>query len=156
MPSNHEIIPKKNKGAFLRLLQNRSVQIGAGFLLLLTLIGLLAPLLGTVDPSALDSAQINTLPGVQGVMALADGSVQRTFWMGTDTYGRDIYSRVLFGIRVSLIVGASSACIALVFVGLIGVSAGYFRVVDAVAMRVMDGLMASCDFPSTKSQLTNH
>ena len=142
MLSSEEIISKKSSSVFARLLRNRSVQIGAGFLLLLTLIGLLAPLLGTVDPSALDSAQINTLPGVHGAMALADGSVQRTFWMGTDTYGRDIYSRVLFGIRVSLIVGASSACIALVFGGLIGVAAGYFRAVDAIAMRVMDGLMA--------------
>jgi peptide/nickel transport system permease protein len=141
--STTDITLQKNSSILVKLLRNASVQIGAGFLLALLLVGLLAPLLGTVDPATLDSAQINTLPGVQGGMALADGTtVQRTFWMGTDSYGRDIYSRVLYGIRVSLAVGASSACIALLFGGLIGVAAGYFRAVDAIAMRVMDGLMA--------------
>jgi peptide/nickel transport system permease protein len=141
--STSDITLQRNSSIVVKLLRNASVQIGAGFLLALLLVGMLAPLLGTVDPATLDSAQINTLPGVHGAMALADGTtVQRTFWMGTDSYGRDIYSRVLYGIRVSLAVGASSACIALLFGVLIGVAAGYFRAVDAVAMRVMDGLMA--------------
>jgi peptide/nickel transport system permease protein len=130
--STTDITLQKNSSILVKLLRNASVQIGAGFLLVLLLVGLLAPLLGTVDPAALDSTQINTLPGVHGAMALADGTtVQRTFWMGTDSYGRDIYSRVLYGIRVSLAVGASSACIALLFGGLIGVAAGYFRALGA-------------------------
>jgi len=63
-------------------------------------------------------------------------------WLGTDAYGRDMYSRMLYGARVSLIVGLGVAVVS-VLIGLVfGVLAGYFRWVDAVVMRFMDGLMA--------------
>ena len=74
---------------------------------------------------------------------LPDGStVTHTFWLGTDSFGRDIYSRVIYGTRVSLLVGAGTATLALCLGGLLGMLAGYFRRVDALLMRVMDGLMA--------------
>jgi peptide/nickel transport system permease protein len=126
-----------------KLLENRSVQIGTGVMALLLALAMLAPVLGTVDPSAMDSSQINTLPGVAGQMGLPDGSsVAHHFWMGTDSFGRDIYSRVLYGIRVSLLVGFCTALVSLTFGVLFGMLAGYFRGVDAILMRVMDGLMA--------------
>ena len=74
---------------------------------------------------------------------LVDGStVAHTFWLGTDSFGRDLYSRVVYGAQVSLLVGGFTAALALALGGFLGMPAGYFRQVDAVLMRFMDGLMA--------------
>jgi peptide/nickel transport system permease protein len=126
-----------------RLLHHRSVVIGGALVLLMVAIAILAPLLGTVDPKAIDPAYRNRVPGTEHVIARADGtSTTQTFWMGTDSLGRDVYSRVIYGARVSLIVGVTvaliSGCVGLA----IGLIAGYLRWVDVVIMRVMDGLMA--------------
>ena len=125
------------------LLAHGAVRFGVGVLAVLLMISVLAPWLGTVDPAAMDSAHINTLAGTVGEFSLLDGTtVAHTFWMGTDNFGRDIYSRVLFGTRISLLVGLCTALVALAVGGLLGMLAGYFRVMDAVLMRFMDGLMA--------------
>ncbi len=129
--------------AIQRLLANGSVRFGASVLGLMLLISGLAPFLGTVDPAAMDSNFINKAAGASGLFALLDGtSVQHTFWLGTDSFGRDLFSRVIYGTRVSLLVGACTALLSLVLGGGLGMLAGYFRALDAVLMRVMDGLMA--------------
>ncbi len=126
-----------------RLWHNSAFRFGVLVLGFLTLVAIGAPFLGTVDPAALDYAHINTAAGVRGQFALLDGSVvDHTFWMGADNFGRDIYSRVLYGTRTSLMVGGITALLALGAGGLLGMLAGYFRAVDAVLMRFMDGLMA--------------
>ena len=126
-----------------RLLGNGAFRFGILVLGLLLALSLAAPLLGTVDPSAMDSAHINTAAGVRAAFAQLDGSaVAHTFWMGSDNFGRDIYSRVLYGTRTSLLVAAFTAVVAIGMGALLGMLAGYFRAVDAVLMRVMDGLMA--------------
>jgi peptide/nickel transport system permease protein len=131
------------KSVVRKLLAHSAIRFGASVLGVLLAVALLAPWLGTVDPAAMDSANINTLAGTRGTFSLLDGtSLAHTFWMGSDNFGRDIYSRVLYGTRVSLVVGLSTALVALLAGGLLGMLAGYFRRLDAVLMRFMDGLMA--------------
>ena len=126
-----------------RLWAHGSVRFGTAVLGLMLLLSVFAPWLGTVDPAAMDANHINKALGLAGEFALPDGSVvAHTFWLGTDSFGRDVYSRVLFGGRISLLVGVATALLALGLGGLCGMLAGYFRQVDMVLMRFMDGLMA--------------
>ena len=126
-----------------RLWANGSIRFGAVVLGFMVLVSLLAPWLGTVDPAAMDSNYINKAAGLKGYFTLVDGStVAHTFWLGTDSFGRDLYSRVVYGAQVSLLVGGFTAALALALGGFLGMLAGYFRQVDAVLMRFMDGLMA--------------
>lgn len=111
--------------------------------MLLIFLALTAPLLGTVDPSLFDAASRDLRPGQTGEIVNLDGeTLKHRFLMGSDSFGRDIYSRVIYGTRVSLLVGVSSALVALSFGILCGLSAGYLRWLDGILMRVMDGVMA--------------
>ena len=126
-----------------RLWANGSIRFGAVVLGFMVLVSLLAPWLGTLDPAAMDSNFINKPAGLKGDFTLVDGStVAHTFLLGTDSFGRDLYSRVVYGAQVSLLVGGFTAALALALGGFLGMMAGYFRQVDAVLMRFMDGLMA--------------
>jgi peptide/nickel transport system permease protein len=83
------------------------------------------------------------VPGVERTIRADDGSQRQfTHWMGTDSLGRDIYSRVLYGARVSILVGITVAVISIAVGLVIGLVAGYVRWVDGLVMRLMDGLMA--------------
>lgn len=109
----------------------------------LLLMALLAPWLYTVDPVAIDPGVGNLLPGTRAEFnSLAGETFDRWFVMGTDSLGRDIWSRVAYGARVSLVVGAVVATVALFFGVLTGIAAGYFHRLDGVLMRFMDGIMA--------------
>jgi peptide/nickel transport system permease protein len=126
-----------------RVRRNWSVRIGGTVMALLLLIAVLAPWLGTVDPTLFDAASRDLLPGKQGEIMTLDGeTIQHTFLMGSDSFGRDIYSRVLYGTQVSLIVGVATAILSLAFGIVFGLLAGYLRWLDGPMMRVMDGVMA--------------
>jgi peptide/nickel transport system permease protein len=130
-------------GAWTRASRNLSVRIGGSVLAVLTLIALAAPWLGTVDPSLFDPASRDLLPGATGEITTLEGEMlPHQFLFGSDSFGRDIYSRVLHGTRVSLIVGIATAILALAVGIVFGLLSGYLRAVDGVLMRVMDGLMA--------------
>ena len=127
----------------MRILQNWSVRIGGTALLLLLLVAFAAPLLGTVDPTLFDAASRDLRPGEAGEITTLEGeTMKHVFLMGSDSFGRDIYSRVLYGTRVSLAVGLAAALAALSIGVLCGLAAGYLRWLDGPMMRVMDGIMA--------------
>ncbi len=97
--------------------------------MVVALVALLAPFLWTGDPTAIN-------PGERLKRMSAE------HWLGTDAFGRDVYSRVMYGARISLLVGLGASIASLSLGLLIGVIAGYVRALDSVIMRVMDGLMA--------------
>ncbi len=135
--------PQGRPASWRRVLRNWSVRIGGGMLVLLAAVAVLAPWLGTIDPTLIDPVNRDVLPGGQGqVMLLTGETFDHRFVMGSDSYGRDIYSRVLYGGRVSLVVGVAVALLSLFFGVMIGLVSGYLRAVDSVVMRVMDGIMA--------------
>jgi peptide/nickel transport system permease protein len=115
---------------FKEAFRRHPTAIGGGIVLLLMIvIAVAAPWLGTGDPLAVSPIRRLRPPGAQ-------------FWFGTDMLGRDVYSRVIYGARVSLTVGLAVAILS-TLVGLsIGLVTGYLRWLDAVMMRVMDGLMS--------------
>ncbi|HUN69263.1 MAG TPA: ABC transporter permease [Burkholderiales bacterium] len=129
--------------ATARILQNWSVRIGASVIAAMVLVAIAAPWLGTVDPSLFDAGSRDLLPGQSGDITTLEGETLRhTFLMGSDSFGRDIYSRVLYGTRVSLVVGIATALLALAAGIVCGLGAGYLRWLDGVLMRFMDGIMA--------------
>jgi len=125
------------------VLHNWSVRIGGVMLACLLLVALAAPWLGTVDPTLFDAASRDLRPGEAGEITTLEGeTVKHVFLMGSDSYGRDIYSRVIYGTRVSLVIGLTAALLALFFGVICGLVAGYLRRLDGVIMRIMDGIMA--------------
>ena len=103
--------------------------IAAAVLAMIVIVTLLSPWLAPFDP-----LEMNPMNRLQGP---SDANM-----LGTDPFGRDIYSRVLIGGRVSLLIGIGAAIVS-VFIGLIiGLVAGFFRLADTIIMRIMDSLMA--------------
>lgn len=98
-------------------------------LLVVLACALAAPLLGTADPKALNPIQRMRPPSA-------------AHWLGTDQFGRDVWSRVVYGARVSLLVAVCVATASVILGTVIGVLAGYVRGLDGIVMRVMDGLMS--------------
>jgi peptide/nickel transport system permease protein len=116
---------------WLRQAIRRHPSVAAGSLLLLLMVGaaIFAPYLGTVDPVAVSPVKRLRVPSA-------------AYWFGTDAYGRDVYSRTLFGARISLEVGLGVAIVSTAVGLAVGLVTGFNRIADAVIMRVMDGLMS--------------
>jgi peptide/nickel transport system permease protein len=111
------------------VLRNPTIAIGSVLLLLMIAIAIFAPYLWTKDPTALAPAMRTRSPSAAA-------------WFGTDMLGRDVYSRVLYGARVSLTVGFGVAIAASIIGLAIGLISGFVRRFDGVIMRMMDGLMS--------------
>src|SRR5258708_20993103 len=133
----------KPAAAFRKLLLNPAVLFGATVIAIVLLMGLLAPWLGTIDPTAINPIARNRISGAEFSMRTDTGErIKMIALFGTDGLGRDVYSRVVYGARISLLVGVSVALIS-VAVGLfVGLLAGFIRILVSVIMRIMDGLMA--------------
>ena len=121
------------RGSFVqRLLANRSFVLGAALVAIVVVLASLAGLVAPFDPLKGNFRDRMAPPGIQ-------------HWMGTDHFGRDILSRVLFGARISLLIGLTVTLITAAAGVFIGALAGYFRKLDGPLMRLMDAFMA---FPS--------
>lgn len=122
--------PKKRRTGLIGFaFRHPAIAIGGGVLLVMFLIAILAPFLGTVDPSAIAPSKRTRAPSAD-------------FWFGTDMLGRDIYSRVMYGARVSLTVGFGVALCASAIGLVIGLVSGMVRWSDGIIMRVIDGMMS--------------
>ncbi len=112
-------------------------------LLLLLVLVVGAPWFGTLLPDAMDPANANLPMFTRALFNdLSGDSYEHLFLLGTDAMGRDLWSRMLYGGRISLTVGAVVALFSLVLGSMVGLISGYFRRVDMLLMRCMDGLMA--------------
>src|SRR5262249_793810 len=116
--------------AWRRLLRRQpTLVIGLAVLLLALAGGVLAPVWWTGDPQQMRPAQ-----------RLQPPSFVR--WFGSDHFGRDVYTRTLYGARVSLVVGAAVALLSLALGSMLGLVIGFYRRLDAVMVGGMGGLMA--------------
>jgi peptide/nickel transport system permease protein len=114
-----------------RASSNTLAWIGAVGILLVILVAVLAPLISPYDPMAMQTARRFLPPGTPGHL------------LGTDEFGRDVLSRIIWGSRISLLVAGVAVAIATLFGGLLGVIAGFVAgTFDTVAMRVVDVLFA--------------
>ena len=130
--TSSEFVIERPQGWLDRFLEfarrNPTVVIGTSILTLMAAVAIFAPWLAT-DPLYLNP--INRLK-----------PPSQEFWFGTDHLGRDVYARTVFGTRISLTVGLAVAIFSTAIGMAIGLVAGYIRIVDAIVMRIMDGLMA--------------
>ena len=123
-------IPGQRRRGLRQIWQKHpSVAIGAAMLTVTVLAAVAAPWLGTIDPQAIAPFNRLEAPGAQ-------------FWFGGDLVGRDVYSRTVYGARVSLAVGAGVVVGGLSLGLAVGLLSGFVRWIDQLLMRVMDGLMA--------------
>ena len=121
--------PDRRKPWYTLLLHSRSGIVGLVFLLLMIAISLAAPLIAPHDPLYINPADRLEPPS-------------STYWLGTDDLGRDIFSRVIHGGRISLLIGFTVTTISAAVGALLGLLAGYHSRLDGLIMRVMDGFMA--------------
>jgi len=110
------------------LTRRKTTLAGAVIMLVMVSVGLLAPVIGG-DPAHMDVAGRLAAPS-------------RAHWFGTDDVGRDVWSRVVYGARLSLLVGVAVVGLSFLVGMVCGLIAGYYRRLDNAVMRVMDGLMA--------------
>jgi peptide/nickel transport system permease protein len=119
--------------AWRRLMKRKSAVLGLGIIALFVLVAVLAPLIAPYDPAQQGWTSIRKPPSLQ-------------HWFGTDESGRDLFSRVVYGARASLMAGVVSVSIALGLGVPIGLLAGYGgRWIDAVIGRITDAMLA-CPF----------
>jgi peptide/nickel transport system permease protein len=130
-PPQADLFPPPRATGRLRTFIRRHPTIALGLTLtgIMVFIAIFAPLLWTSDPQALAPARRVRPPSAN-------------FWFGTDMLGRDVYSRVIYGARISLIVGVSVAILSSLAGLLIGLFSGFIRLLDAIIMRIMDGMMS--------------
>jgi len=128
LPRAPDAARRSGPGWLALVTRRKTTLVGAVLMAVMLGVGILAPLIGG-DPAHMDVAGRLAAPG-------------RAHWFGTDDVGRDVWSRVVYGARLSLLVGVAVVALSFLLGVLCGVVAGHYRRLDNVVMRVMDGLMA--------------
>jgi peptide/nickel transport system permease protein len=129
-PLGGSVAPRRSDRLVYQLLGSKGTVIGASILLVLVLVALAAPIIAPAEPTRTSPADALRPPS-------------RDFFFGTDQFGRDVFTRVLYGARISLIIGLISVSIAVVVGTLLGLISGYYgRWVDSVVMRIVDVMLA--------------
>lgn len=131
--SNEELLRKERhaNSAWSKLKRNKTAMVGLVIVMVMIFLAVFAPLLTHYDPNAVNAAATFQPPGTSGHL------------FGTDEVGRDLYTRILYGARVSLIVAFGGTIVAGIIGVLLGLVAGYCGgVVDTIIMRIMDGMLA--------------
>lgn len=114
-----------------KLLANKLAIVGFVIMSVIVIMAIFAPMIAPYDPNEIDVANSMMPPGYDGHI------------FGTDSYGRDLFSRILYGSRVSLIVGVAAILVGCLIGVLLGLIAGYFGgTLDSIIMRVMDAMFA--------------
>ena len=126
--------PSRSPSAILvrKLFRRKLVLAGAAILVVVTLLALFAPWITPYGPMTMKIADRMQSPRL-------------AHWFGTDELGRDVFSRVVFGARYSLLIGASVVLISVTGGVLLGLTAGFFRRLDGPIMRVVDAMMSFPD-----------
>lgn len=114
---------------FRRFLSNKMALYGSLIILGISLIALVAPLITKQTPFEMEPSNRLLPPSAE-------------YWFGTDNFGRDLFSRVVYGAQVSLIIGLSVSIITSLLGMIIGLYSAYYRMLDHILMRICDGLMA--------------
>ena len=117
---------------FRRLFRRRLVLVAAAVLAVIVLLALLAPLISPYSPTGMRVAQRLRPPSL-------------TNWFGTDEFGRDVLTRILYGGRASLGIGLAVVAISVVAGTALGLISGYFRALDGFIMRIVDAMMSLPD-----------
>jgi peptide/nickel transport system permease protein len=121
---------KNRQSYWLRLVRRHpKIAVGAFILIVMAILAIFAPLLGTIDPRAISLGKRLRPPSAE-------------FWFGTDALGRDLYSRVIYGGRISVMVGVACALLSSVGGVMIGMLAASAKWLDSLVMRITDGLMS--------------
>ena len=116
--------------AFRRLRRNTGATVGGGVFLLIVVVAIAAPVLAPEDPIRLNVSQSLEPPGGQ-------------HWLGTDQFGRDVLSRIIYGARISVAMGFVAVTISVVAGSVLGLLSGYYRgTVDLLVMRLVDVMLA--------------
>lgn len=128
-----ELMKKEEKANSFtkKLLRNKTAVIGLVIITIVTLAAILAPVITSYDPNKIDLLNASLKPGVDGHI------------FGTDEFGRDLFTRVVYGSRISIIVGVLATGFGAALGILLGIIAGYKGgVIDSILMRLMDGMFA--------------
>ncbi|SDJ13084.1 ABC transporter permease [Natribacillus halophilus] len=130
-----QIVEKKQPRSLLneairQVLRNRLALISLVVILIQIFMAIFAPWIVAHDPLAQNLSATYLSPGSDG------------HWLGTDQYGRDVWSRMAHGARISLFVGISATALGLIGGTILGLTAGYFRRLDGIIMRILDLMFA--------------
>ena len=122
---------RKANNAWHKLARNKMALVGLAIVVVMVILAVFAPLLAPCDPNATDTSNMFAAPGVGGHL------------FGTDAFGRDLLSRVIYGARISIFIAIGGTILGAIVGILLGLVAGFFGgIVDSVIMRIMDGMMA--------------